>query len=65
MICHIIRRTLSIIPILLDTVFFIIGIMSLTPRSPGLAILGPDAPVKAVEELNEKLGYDQQYLEVI
>jgi len=39
--------------------------MSLTPRSPGLAILGPDAPVKAVEELNEKLGYDQQYLEVI
>lgn len=59
---YIIRRLLSLIPILLGIILLIMGIMSLIPGSPGLAILGPDAPAEAVEELNHELGYDQPFL---
>lgn len=53
---YIIRRLLSLIPILLGIILLIMGIMSLIPGSPGLAILGPDAPAEAVEELNHEWG---------
>ena len=62
MIRYIVRRVLSLIPILLGIIFIIMGIMSLIPGSPGLVILGPDAPPEAVEELNAELGYDQPFL---
>jgi len=62
LIRYITRRTISLIPILLGIIFIIMGIMSLTPGSPGLVILGPDAPPEAVEELNAELGYDQPFL---
>lgn len=58
---YITRRLLSLIPILLGIILLIMGIMSLIPGSPGLAILGPDAPAEAVEELNHELGYDQPF----
>ena len=62
MIKYTTRRILLIIPILLGIIFIIMGIMTLIPGSPGLVILGPDAPEEAVDELNEKLGYDKPFL---
>ena len=59
---YITRRLLSLIPILLGIIFLIMAIMSMIPGSPGLAILGPDAPADAVAELNHELGYDQPFL---
>lgn len=59
---YITRRLLSLIPILLGIIFLIMAIMSLIPGSPGLVILGPDAPAEAVEALDHELGYDQPFL---
>lgn len=56
------KRALMLIPTLLAVVFIVIGIMELTPGTPGQAILGTDATPEAVALLNAKLGYDKPFL---
>lgn len=60
---YIIKRLLIMIPTLLAVIFIVLGILELTPGSPAQAILGFDAKIEAVEELNIKLGYDKPFWE--
>jgi peptide/nickel transport system permease protein len=61
MIKYIGKRLLIMIPTVLCIIFIIFGIMSLTPSSPGRAILGPAATQEAVDELNHEFGYDRPF----
>lgn len=56
------RRVLLIIPILLGISFIIFGIMSMTPGSPAMMILGENAPESAINELNETLGFNRPFI---
>jgi len=56
------KRLLLMIPVLLGVSFIIFTIISFTPGNPGRLILGAQASSQAVEELNEKLGYNDPFL---
>jgi peptide/nickel transport system permease protein len=56
------KRVLLIIPILLGISFIIFGIMSMTPGSPAMLILGDNAPESAINELNESLGFNRPFI---
>lgn len=56
------KRILFLIPTLLVVVFIVNFIMSLTPSSPGVLILGENASAEAIEEKNEELGYNDPFL---
>lgn len=58
----ILNRVLLIIPTLLLIILIVYGIMCLTPSTPGRVILGEKADQDAVEQLNEKLGWNRPFL---
>lgn len=62
MLRFIMKRVLLIIPILLGISFIIFGIMSMTPGSPAMMILGENAPEPAIDELNESLGFNRPFI---
>lgn len=62
MIKYVIKRILTIIPMMVVVMFIIYGIMELTPGEPARLILGTNASQEAVDALTVELGYDQPFL---
>jgi peptide/nickel transport system permease protein len=56
------KRLLIMIPTAFCIVLLVFGILSLTPGTPGRAILGPAASQEAVDSLNAEFGYDRPLL---
>lgn len=59
---YIIKRILTIIPMMVVVMFIIYGIMELTPGEPARLILGTNASQEAVDALTIELGYDKPFL---
>lgn len=59
---YIIKRILTVFPMLLAVIFIVFGIMDLTPGDPAQTILGQRATSEAVEKLNQELGLDRPFL---
>lgn len=55
----ILRRMIQLIPILFIVITFIFVITRMIPGDPAAVMLGPQAPVEAVEELREELGLNK------
>lgn len=53
---YIAKRLLMLIPVILGVSFLVFFIMSLSPGDPARTILGENAPIEAVEALQEELG---------
>ena len=66
MLGYIIKRILSLIPVLFVVSIAIFLIIHLTPGDPAAAILGIEASEEQIQELNEQMGLNlpvyQQYL---
>ena len=62
MIRYVVKRILTIIPMLIVVMFIIYGIMELTPGEPARLILGTNASQEAVDNLTVELGYDKPFL---
>ncbi len=62
MIRYVIKRILTIIPMLVVVMFIIYGIMELTPGEPARLILGTNASQEAVDQKTIELGYDKPFL---
>jgi peptide/nickel transport system permease protein len=56
------KRLLIMIPTVLAIVLIVFLILSMTPGSPGRAILGPSAAQSAVDALNAEFGYDRPFV---
>lgn len=53
---YVIKRLLMLIPVILGVSFLVFFIMSLAPGDTARTILGDNAPMEAIEALNEELG---------
>jgi peptide/nickel transport system permease protein len=53
---YILKRLLSIIPVLLIVAVIVFMLMHITPGDPASVMLGPDAPQSEVDQLREELG---------
>lgn len=53
---YVIKRLLMLIPVIIGVSFLVFFIMSLSPGDTARTILGDDAPMEAVEALNQELG---------
>jgi peptide/nickel transport system permease protein len=60
---YVLKRLLSLIPVVIGVVFIVFSIMELTPSNPGLIKLGPFAPQSSIDQINHQLGYDRPFLE--
>ncbi|PKG22219.1 ABC transporter permease [Niallia nealsonii] len=56
---YIVRRLLSLIPVLLIVAIVVFLILHLTPGNPAMFILGEGASPEQIQELNQKLGLDK------
>ena len=63
MVKTILQRILQLIPILFIVSTIIFVITRMIPGDPAATILGPQAPVEAVEELREELGLNESIVE--
>lgn len=63
MLAYIIKRILSLIPVLAVVTIAIFLIIHLTPGNPAAAILGIEASQEEIEQLNRDLGLDRPLLE--
>ncbi|MDR1732592.1 MAG: ABC transporter permease [Synergistaceae bacterium] len=61
MIRYIFKRLLTMIPIMLGTAFIIFTIINLTPGDPAILILGPSAPLEAIEQLRGEMGLNDPF----
>lgn len=59
---YILKRLLMLIPVVIGVSFLVFFIMSLAPGDTARTILGEDAPIEAVEALNEELGLNDPVL---
>lgn len=59
MIRYIIKRILSLIPVLLVVSVVIFGIIHITPGDPASVILGEEATAEQINELQEQFGLDK------
>jgi peptide/nickel transport system permease protein len=59
---YVIKRIFMLIPMLLIVIFIVSFIMNLTPSDPGTLILGERATAEAIQELNDRLGYNDPFL---
>lgn len=59
MLNYIIRRLLSLIPILLIVGLVVFSILRLIPGDPAAVMLGPEATITQIEALRAKMGLDQ------
>ena len=53
---YVIKRLIMLIPVVIGVSFLVFFIMSLAPGDTARTILGEDAPIEAIEALNEELG---------
>jgi peptide/nickel transport system permease protein len=60
---YLVKRILSLIPVLFVVTVVIFMIMHLTPGDPAASILGLEASQEEIDALNEKLGLDRPILE--
>ncbi|KOR76652.1 ABC transporter permease [Paenibacillus solani] len=63
MLAYIIKRILSLIPVLAVVTIAIFLIIHITPGNPAAAILGIEASQEEIEQLNQDLGLDRPLLE--
>ena len=63
MAAYLVKRILSLIPVLFVVTVVIFMIMHLTPGDPAASILGLEASQEEIDALNEKLGLDRPILE--
>ncbi len=59
---YIIKRLLSLIPILIGITFIVFVIMSLTPGDPAQIILGNGATAESIESLKEEMGLNDNVI---
>ena len=59
---YILKRLLSMIPMLLLIILIVFFILNITPGNPALIILGKDAPPEAIAALEEELGLNDPLL---
>lgn len=59
---YVLKRLLMLIPVVIGVSFLVFFIMSLAPGDTARTILGEDAPIEAVEALNEELGLNDPVL---
>ena len=62
MLKYIIRRILSMIPVVIGITFIVFMIMKMAPGDPARMILGDNATPEAVEALREEMGLNDNYL---
>ena len=63
MYSYVLKRLLSLIPVVIGVVFIVFSIMELTPSDPGTIKLGPLAPQSSIDQINHELGYDRPFLQ--
>ena len=59
---YVIKRLIMLIPVVIGVSFLVFFIMSLAPGDTARTILGEDAPMEAIEALNEELGLNDPLL---
>ena len=59
---YVIKRLIMLIPVVIGVSFLVFFIMSLAPGDTARTILGEDAPIEAIEALNEELGLNDPVL---
>jgi peptide/nickel transport system permease protein len=59
---YIVRRLLSLIPVLIGITFLVFLILHLSPGDPALIILGPKATAASLTQIRHELGLDQPFL---
>ncbi|MBR0442602.1 MAG: ABC transporter permease [Firmicutes bacterium] len=62
MLAYVIKRCLTIVPIILGVVVLVFTIINLVPGDPGRRILGATATQEAVDQLNHELGVDKPFI---
>lgn len=62
MLKYIVKRLISLIPVLIGVTFIVFAIMFFTPGDPASLILGEEAPEHEVERLRESLGLNDPFL---
>jgi peptide/nickel transport system permease protein len=62
MIKYILKRILSLIPVLLGVTFIVFTLLHLTPGDPARMVLGDQASQQAVDELRDEMGLDDPFL---
>jgi len=61
MLKYIIKRILTLVPVLIGVAFLIFTIMDLTPGDPAILILGEAATPEAIHQLREELGLNYNF----
>lgn len=61
MIKYILKRVLSLIPVLIGATFIVFAIMHFTPGDPAALLLPQDATVQQVETMRENLGLNEPF----
>ena len=59
---YVVKRILSVIPVLLGVSFLLFSMMFITPGCPARIMLGENAPPEAVEQLREELGLNDPFI---
>ena len=59
---YVLKRPLMLIPVIIGVSFLVFFIMSLAPGDTARTILGDNAPMEAIEALNEELGLNDPVL---
>lgn len=62
MVRYIIKRILYLIPVLLAVCFIIFALLQFTPGDPASIVLGPGAPLEAVEMKREEMGLNDPFM---
>ncbi|GAA0178848.1 ABC transporter permease [Clostridium sediminicola] len=62
MIKYILKRILSLIPVLIGVTFIVFTLLHLTPGDPARMVLGEQAPQEAVDDLREEMGLNDPFL---
>lgn len=63
MFAYVIKRLLSLIPILIIVSLVIFMIIHITPGGPATVILGMEATPEQIQEMNQKMGFDRPLYE--
>ena len=59
---YVLKRLLTLIPIVMGITFIVYGLMSLAPGDPGTAVLGATATDEEIAAYNHKVGFDRPFL---
>ena len=62
MLSYILKRILSLLPVLFVVSVVIFLVVYLIPGGPATAMLGLEASAQQIEELNAQLGFDRPFL---